>query len=518
MRHLILLLWLLAPCALLQAQRPNVIFILTDDLDWEEVTALRPYSDFALAGKEPPKPKKVHTPNLDKLVGESLLLTQCHIASTVCTPARYCFLTGQHASRAHSIAEDFPAPKVPNIEFNVDIEEGQWHIGRGMAAAGYHTGIVGKWHNADKVTHSYVVRPPISDFKGIERGPQDPTHPENVKKIRRAYDAAVKIMHEEQGFDFVSSVYLGNAFELGLPKVLSNCEHNMEWFTAGAVKFLDDRNGSEKPFFLYFAPNVPHGGSKRFLEADPRATPEGLVDWHLTSQLTREDALKRAKHNGVQPDYAWATWLDDGIGVLMKKLTDMGIADNTLIVFTTDQLTRGKWTCYQGVRVPVFIHWPGKVKPGINSTVLSGMDLAPTILDWIGSKPSAEAVLDGQSFAKLLNGEKIEERPLLVEMGYARAVIHNGWKYIATRLPAETSRQSPVNLLGRPSSDKEQIPSHLFPSFGATDELFHLANDPMEQTNLADDAEHASKLTEMREKLKALLQPLPHAFAEFKSE
>ena len=119
---------------------------------------------------------------------------------------------------------------------------------------------------------------------------QDPTLPENVKKIRRAYEAAVKIMHEEQGFDFVSSVYLGNACELGLPKVLSNCEHNMDWFTAGVLKFLEAQQSSGKPFFLYYAPNVPHGGSRRFLENDPRATPEGLVDWHLGSQPARTRA------------------------------------------------------------------------------------------------------------------------------------------------------------------------------------------------------------------------------------
>lgn len=324
-------------------------------------------------------------------------------------------------------------------------------------------------------------------------------------------------MHEEQGFDFVSSVYLGNAFELGLPKVLSNCEHNMDWFTAGVLKFMDAQKDSGKPFFLYYAPNVPHGGSKRFLENDPRATPEGMVDWHLGSQPSREDALKRAKANGVQPDYAWATWLDDGIAVLMKRLEESGQADNTLIVFTTDQLTRGKWTCYQGVRVPVFIHWPGKVKPGVNHTVLSGMDLAPTILELIGGKPpeASEAILDGQSFAPMLNGAEVKERPLLVEMGYARAVIHQGWKYIATRLPTPPASQKPVNLLNRPSSDKEQIPTHLYPSFGATDELFHLTEDPMEQKNLANDPAQATKLAEMRELLKTALKPLPHPFAEF---
>ncbi|MBX7209528.1 MAG: sulfatase-like hydrolase/transferase [Verrucomicrobiaceae bacterium] len=505
------------------AGKPNVIFIMTDDLDWEEVTSLRAYSDFALAGKEAPKPKKVYTPNIDKLVSESLVLTQCHNASTVCTPGRYNFLTAQYASRAHSIAKLFPAPKTPSIEFNVDIEANQWHLGRGMSQAGYYTGIVGKWHNADKISHAYVVRPPISDFRGIERGPQDPTLPENVKKIRRAYDNAVKIMREEQGFDFVSSVYLGNAFELGLPKVLSNCEHNMDWFTAGVLKFMDAQKTSGKPFFLYYAPNVPHGGSKRFLENDPRATPEGMVDWHLGSQPSREDALKRAKQNGVQPDFAWATWLDDGIGVLMKKLEDMGLADNTLIVFTTDQLTRGKWTCYQGVRVPVAIHWPGKVKPGVNKTLLSAMDVAPTILDLIGGNVPSDVVVDGKSFATLINGGTVVERPQLIEMGYGRAIIANGWKYIASRLPddikAEAAKKHKTpSLLGKFTDDKEQVPLELFPSFGATDELFHLADDPMEQHNLANDPSHAAKLAEMREKLKAALKPLPHGFAEFKAE
>jgi N-sulfoglucosamine sulfohydrolase len=207
----------------------------------------------------------------------------------------------------------------------------------------------------------------------------------------------------------------------------------------------------------------------------------------------------------------------------VKSRASILLAAFTSVIFTTDQLSRGKWTCYQSVRIPVAIRWPGKVKPGVNKTLLSGMDIAPTLMDLIGGKlpMSNEAILDGQSFAPILTDKTVAERPLLVEMGYARAIISGGWKYIATRLPeaiqadAAEKHKTP-NLLGRYSTDKEQVPIGLWPSFGSKDELFHLAADPMEQINLATDPTHAEKLGEMRELLKTALQPLPHPFAEFR--
>ena len=89
------------------------------------------------------------------------------------------------------------------------------------------------------------------------------------------------------------------------------------------------------------------------------------------------------------------------------------------------------------------------------------------------------------------------DRNILIEMGYGRAIISGGWKYIASRLPddikAEAAKKHKTpSLLGKFTDDKEQVPTELWPSFGATDELFHLADDPMEQHNLANDPAHAT--------------------------
>ena len=511
-----------APAQTKAAQSPNVVVVFTDDLDWDEVNALQPLSERARAGMPLEGNKKVLTPNIDKLIDQSLLFTQFRVASTVCTPSRYALLTGQMASRAPSLQRNFPVTQTPSVQFNTDIEPNQWHIGRGLESAGYGTGFVGKWHNAGGAKADFVVRPPIADRQG-EYGSQDPMLPANKTRVEAAYANAEKYMSEQQGFDFVSSVYMGNAADIGLPTPLIEAEHNMEWFTAGAVKFLDEQKSAKKPFFLFLAPNVPHGSSGKFLRADPRATPNGLVNWHLASQPSRADVLKRTRRAGVPDNLAWTAWLDDGVGALMKKLDDMGAADDTIVMFTSDHQTRGKWEAYEGAHVPLMVRWPTVVKPGQNETLLSSVDIAPTLLELAKAPLPKDVVLDGRSFAPLLRGETMPAKPMLIEMGYARAIVSGSWKYIASRLPAKVKdaakrRGQIPSLVGTFTSNPEMVPTHWFPTFGASDELFDLSADPAEQTNLANDPAHAAKLAEMRAKLSEALQPLPHVFAEFKTE
>lgn len=506
--------------------KPNILVIFTDDLDFGEVHALAAFSDAALAQSEKAGNKKppVLTPNLDRLVGDSLVFTQFHVASVVCTPSRYALLTGQLCSRAVSLQKKHPVNGPANVEFNTDILPGQWNIARGMKAAGYTTGIVGKWHNTDLRGTSFHIEPPICDYTGKQNGPQDPTLPENAARVRAAYDAVVKYLHDDMGWDFVSSIYMANANSLGLPKPLWETEHNMEWFTAGVLKFLDQQKGSTKPFFLYFAPNIPHGGSKRFLTVDPRATPEGLVDWHLGVQPSRDDVRRRVEAAGGDLNRAWATWLDDGIGVILKKLDELGFAENTIVIFSSDQQSRGKWTCYEGARVPFTVRWPGKAQAGgRNDTLFSSIDFAPTLIDLAGGKlPSpGQTIVDGRSFAPAITGGHVAERPVLIEMGYGRALISGGWKYIAIRLPADIEAKAKASgtrpdFLGRFGA-KDDGDRNRWPSYGEIDQLFDLKADPLEQENLAANPEYATKLAEMRALLKQAVAPLPHVFGEFKT-
>lgn len=525
---------LLAPLAGLQAadapvKKPNVLVIFTDDLDFEEVNALADYGNAALAGKPPGKAGRPLTPQLDRLVGQGQAFTQFYVNATVCTPSRYALLTGQYASRSASLREKHPVTGAANVEFNTDILPGQWHLARALHAAGYTTGFVGKWHNTDVLGDekfsNLVVTPPIADHRGKEYGPQDPSLPENARRVREAYQRATAFMRDEIGWDYVSSLYMNNANGLGLPKPLCELENNMEWFTAGALKFLEQQKDRDKPFFLYLAPNVPHGiRGESFARADPRATPEGLVDWHLGVQPSREDVLRRVHEAGANKNMAWATWLDDGLGVILQKLDDLGLSDDTIVVFSSDHQSRGKWTCYEAARVPLVVRWPGQVEAGgRNETLLSSVDIVPTLLELAGAPlPAAdESVLDGRSFAGALTGGAVGERPVLVEMGYGRAIVSDGWKYIAVRFPedvlAEAAKtgQRPT-LLGAINDRKARNPTG-WPSFGEADQLFDLRADPLEQKNLAGDPAHAAKLDAMQKLLRETVAPLPHVYAEFKT-
>jgi arylsulfatase A-like enzyme len=511
-------------CSAAPVAKPNLLVIFTDDLDFEEVGALAKYGDAALAGNAHRREAKPLTPNLDRLIDQSQVFTQFHVASVVCTPSRYALLTGQYCSRSTSLQAKHPVSGPACVEFNTDILPGQWHLALGLKAAGYTTGIVGKWHNTETRGTPYHVEPPICDYTGKQIGPQDPTLPENALRVSAAYDATVKHLRDDIGWDYVSSIYIGNANQLGLPKPLWAHESNMEWFTAGALKFLDQQKGNDKPFFLYFAPNIPHGGGgEKFAKADPRATPEGLVDWHLGVQPSRADVLRRVRAAGCRPNVAWATWLDDGVGAILKRLDALGLAENTAVIFSSDQQSHGKWTCYEGARVPLAVRWPGRLKPGTPITaLLNSIDFAPTLLELAGAMAPAasEAILDGRSFAPLLTGGSLPERPVLIEMGYGRAVISGGWKYIACRYPEVIEAQAKQkghrpDFLGR---FKEKGPDEsMWPSFGEADQLFNLVADPQEQKNLAADPACAARLTEMKALLKSLLSPLPHVFGEFKA-
>ena len=506
--------------------RPNVLIIFTDDLDFDELGGFDPleYPTFTGAKEKGFSkstlnwgiyPKRPSTPNIDRLMHEGMTFTQFRVTSTVCTPSRYCLLTGQYASRSETLGNKYPPAETADVEFNTDILPGQWHLGRALHDAGYVSAIVGKWHLTAVKNCPGIIDPPIRDDHGQENDS------EAVRKMKTAAQDAVLYLTEKEGFDFAASIYMANGNQLGLPKEMVKCEANMEWMTGGALKFLNQYAASaeenKKPFFLYFAPGVPHGiFGTRILQGDPRATPEGYVDWHLSSQPPRAGISARLKAQGLDASAAMPMWLDDGVGSLLNRLDELGLAENTIVIFSSDQQSRGKWTCYDGARVPAMIRWPGKIKAGsVCDRSLSSIDVVPTLLEICGVTPPTNAVVDGRSFLPVLSGGTIEERPVLIEMGYGRAVVFKGWKYIARRQPGDFSAKGGLSKVrmesGAVSKDCEE-----WPSYGATDELFDLTKDPYEQDNLAGNPEDASKLAEMRSVMKQVLAPLPHPFSEFK--
>lgn len=519
-------------------RRPNVVVIFADDLDFDEIgcfdpTAYPTYTGARMARDAMPAgpswgvyPERPLTPHMDSLKRDGAMLDRFYMVCTVCTPSRYALLTGQHAGRSANIARLFPASEPACVEFNASIGLGQWTMPRAFRQAGYVTGAAGKWHTADwEAGQPGKVRPPICDAAGVEHGSQDPTDPENAARIRQAYEEGVQFIRETCDFDYAHGMQMGNAHELGLPSPMwipekGGCETNVEWSAAAAARFIEENK--DRTFFLYFASGCPHGVfGDRFLEADPRATPEGMVDWHLESgcQPPRAGIRERLAAAGLGPEAAMPMWLDDGVGAVLRKLDEHGLRDNTIVVLTSDQQSRGKWTCYEGARVPAFVRWPRVIAPEtVCDTPLASVDLLPTLLDACGiAAPGPdEALLDGRSFLPALQGRPMEERPVLIEMGYGRAVVSDGWKYIAVRPPAAVARE----LEGQDGYSYVGVRSNMlrddeFPGFAEPDQLYNLREDLFEQRNLVGDRAYAEKLEEMKRKLADAVAKLPNAFGEF---
>ncbi|MCF7818278.1 MAG: sulfatase-like hydrolase/transferase [Kiritimatiellales bacterium] len=528
------------------ATRPNIIIVFTDDLDFDEIGVYDPikYPTYTGAqklgytygknqGNASQKmwgvyPQPPSTPNIDSLARDGMLFTHFHVAATVCTPSRYALLTGQYASRSRTLQKECPTNGYADVQFNTELLPSQWNLAKGLKAAGYATGMVGKWHLGEQVEEQGVIRPPITDYKGKSTGPDKMTDPGVAERVAKVYRQGVDYIKANHGFDYVSSVYQENGNNLGLPKELSIAENNMEWFTAGALRFLEQSH--DKPFFLYFAPNVPHGTfGDTFIKNDPRATPEGYVDWHLGSQPPRDGIIPRIKalglvNQGAVFPYTAATpmWLDDGVGAILKKLEEYGIADNTIVIFSSDQQSRGKWTCNEGSHVPFLVRWPAKVKPGVVcDRWVSSVDVVPTLISLAGGTVPKDAEVDGERFCGELDPaeQSDPERPVLVEMGYGRAVVWKDWRYIAVRYPEARKESIMRRFDNQPdlsARGKLGGKGATFPNICDADQLYNLQTDPYEQNNLAANPEYAAKLEEMRTLMKQSLAPLPHPFAEFK--
>ncbi len=505
-------------------RKPNVLFIITDDQKLDAFGFLR---------------GKALTPHLDRLAAQGVYFSRGYVSSSVCTPSRYTCLTGQYACRAKS--DNFRRATTVEgqtcVQWNVDILPGEPNLPKALQRAGYVTGIAGKWHNGGGTSW----RRPNTQVKRDA----DPADPETAAILREGQTA----LHEHLkscGFDYAASVNLGN---FGSHVCRKLRVHNQDWITKGALDFLDQNK--DRPFFLYMATSLLHGPNPlQSLKSDPRLTHAGVLDKPLSVQPSRRSVLERAKAAGIEERLAPATWLDDGIGAVLNRIDELGLAEDTLVVFLNDHgVEQGKGSCYEGgVRTPIIIRWKGRIKPGTSAALVQNTDFVPTILAACGVTPLPDMQLDGMSLMPLLEGKAHELRnSLYFEIGYTRAVCTERWKYLAFRIPPskQLNKEQRIKLLERYAAAKlrredqlvknrpDEPLSHMgYPGGQNTergnaikryadvyydaDQLFDLQADPGETRNLAKDPAHADTLTRMRELLADHLDGVPGTFAEFK--
>lgn len=342
----------------------------------------------------------------------------------MCAPSRFSVLTGRYPSRSiygqGKTLDELASSKmtdvaVPKFKMDDDFDENA-NLATYLRAEGYTTGTVGKWHTSYEGTKKFGVW----EYDNYET------------QTQKAKDT---------GMDYVDGFYIANMDNYNDLEF----SHNQEWITANGLAFIEQAAADEQPFFLYFNPTLPHAPdvSKALLNFSIRATPAGLLSADAVSNMpNRSSVISRAGGYADMDDRSIAAvQVDDTVGALYAKLDELGILDDTIIVFIMDHGVLGKSTLYEtGARIAMFARYPNggdAWKAGTRyHNVVSNIDLAPTMLHLAtGVVPNSSLPIDGRSFMDMslytseAEARLLDKRAVFVELAKDRTVITQELKY-----------------------------------------------------------------------------------------
>jgi uncharacterized sulfatase len=417
-RILIALALALAVTARAAERPPNIVFILADDLG---------YGDVGCYGQE-----KIATPHLDRLAQQGVRFTQFYAGSTVCAPSRSVLMTGQHLGHTRVRGN---APRDNRAIQSLRDEDVT--VAEVLKKAGYQTALIGKWGlGLDDAGHP--------NKQGFDHffGYLDQTHAHNFYPeflIRNSERVPLKNKLQRDGMPYE---------ELGAGVATEKVEYSHDLFAADALRWVEEQK--EKPFFLYLALTLPHANNEaNRLTGDGNEVPDlgSYADKPWTKQQ-KEHAAKIER-------------MDRDVGRLVARLGELGLAENTLVVFSSDNgahregghdpaffqasgpLRGIKRALYEGgIRVPMIAYWPGKVSPGrVSSHVGYFGDFMATAAQLAGV--AAPEGLDSISFLPELlgKGEPQQKHEFLYwefhEGGFQQAGLIDGrWKGVRNQGPA----------------------------------------------------------------------------------
>jgi len=368
------------------AAKPNIVFILADDLGYGDVSCLNPDS-------------KIPTPNIDRLAKQGMIFTDAHAPSAVCTPTRYGVLTGRYCWRS-SLKKGVLRGYSPCL-----IEPGRMTAASLLKQHGYGTACIGKWHlglgGDEKTNYSKPLRPGPNDF-GFDYFFGIPASLDMQPYLYVENDRAVK----EPSLQIEKSPH--PAFWRAGP-IAPGFKHVevLGKLTEKAVDYVSNHVEAEpdRPFFLYFALTAPH-------------TP-----------VLPTDFFKGRSRAGVYGDFVVQT--DWTVGQVSRALDEAGVADNTLIIVTSDNgperltapleadfghrssyhfrgMKRDTWD--GGHREPFIARWPGKIEPGSKSDeIICLTDLTATCAAIVGAKLPKNAAEDSCNILPALLGKKLKK-------------------------------------------------------------------------------------------------------------
>ncbi|MBE0544508.1 MAG: sulfatase [Verrucomicrobia bacterium] len=421
------------------AAKPNIVIIFADDLG---------YGDLGCYGSP-----VIRTPNLDRMAAEGLRFTDFYSAAEVCTPSRAALLTGRYPLRSGMCGNRrvlFPNSKggLPPAEIT---------LAEALKPAGYTTAHVGKWHLGihegarplDQGFDRSFALPYSNDMdaradlpRGASGSPNPPHDGWNVPLLRDG-----KVVEQPADQTTLTKRY-----------------------TEEAVKFITEKKGG--PFFLYFAHTFPH------------------------VPMFASPAFKGKSRAGIYGDAVEE--IDWSVGKVIETLKKNGLAENTLVFFTSDNgpwlimgdqggsaglLRDGKGSTWEGgMRVPGLAWMPGRIKPGVTTQLAHTMDLLPTALALAGTPAPNGVTLDGTDLSPLLFESKtLPQRPFFY---------YRGDQLFACRLGEWKAHFKSQTGYGQSKPETHEPPL-----------LFHLGHDPSEKRNVA--ADHADVLAQIQQAVKA---------------
>ncbi len=420
-----------------QPAKPNIIFILADDMG---------YGDVGFTGQ-----KQIKTPHLDQLAREGMRFTQYYAGSPVCAPSRASLMTGNHTGHTY-IRGNYDY----ETEGNLPIPDSTVTLPELLKKQGYQTAMMGKWGLGGP---------------GSTGGPN-----------RQGFDYSLGYLDQRKAHEYYAPYLWENEQKYPLGKNANGGQntYSHDVFAEAALKFIREKKDS--PFFLYLPFTIPH--NKFEVPSDAPYTNE--------------------KWAQPQKNYAaMITRLDGGIGRIMALLRELGIDNNTLVVFTSDNGpvkvmsdhfdSNGPFRGYKldlyegGIREPMVVRWPGHIRPGTESNrVTAAWDILPTLCELTGA--AAPKPIDGLSFVATLLSQKETRQHDYLYWEYFET--NYNWKNPDNKLPRVYLDKQAVRM-----GDWKAVRTDLFTKPDAPLELYNLKTDVGETTNVA--AQHPDLIKKM---------------------
>lgn len=449
-------------CSIGIGEKPNIVFILADDLGYGDIRAYNPEG-------------KIDTPHLDQLAAEGMRFTDAHSGGSTCVPSRYALMTGVFAVRAELKVKEQPTT-----------HKSQWTIASLLQANGYQTAMVGKWHQGFDMPPQKAGPAIFDHSKPITGGPADrgfdsffgmhasldipPYFYIRNRKATAEPTETIQARTSEgdlDGWNRIQGAFwregpMGSDFvhEEVTPRFLQESQKVLKAYSA---------SGSEKPLFLYLALPSPH-------------TP-----WLPTKEFQGKSKV------GMWGDFVMQ--IDATVGKLMQTLKYTGLTNDTLVIFSSDNgpvwykentehfrhssagpLRGRKGTLWEGAhRVPFIMRWPGIIQSGsINDHTISFADMFATFTELIGlDAVPKNAARDSVSFLASMHGEELPIRPPIIHD--TNSIRTGDWKLM---LPRKGKR-------------------------GSDGELYNLKNDLSETKNLY--ANRSKQVNSMSKQLRTIL-------------